>query len=108
MKTSIQTGTAKLADGATCDNAETKFLDWRELPEDIAVLPELTSPSTARLDAHSAVRSGAEDGGIASRRDRHTLGGVQMDLRQALVRKSQSPRDGGTKAENDSLWRNAA
>ena len=24
------------------DNAETKFLDWRVLPEDIAVLPELT------------------------------------------------------------------
>ena len=60
------------------DNAETRFLDWRALPEEIAVLPELT------------------------------LGGVQMDLTQALVRKSQSARDGETKAENDSLWRNAA
>ena len=38
------------------DNAETKFLDWRPLPADIAVLPELT------------------------------LGGVQMDLTQAMVR----------------------
>ena len=65
MKTSIQTGTDKLADSATReiaeyrfarDNSETKFLDWRELPADIAVLPELT------------------------------LGGVQMDLTQALVR----------------------
>ena len=38
------------------DNAETKFLDWRALPESIAVLPELT------------------------------LGGVQMNLTQAMVR----------------------
>ncbi|MBK6631945.1 MAG: hypothetical protein IPG33_13515 [Betaproteobacteria bacterium] len=42
------------------DNAETKFLDWRILPEDIAVLPELT------------------------------LGGVQMDLTQALVRDAEA------------------
>ncbi len=42
------------------DNSETKFLDWRVLPEDIAVLPELT------------------------------LGGVQMDLTQALVRDAEA------------------
>jgi hypothetical protein len=66
--TRTRSGTITLADGTTReiaeyrfarDNAETKFLDWRELPEDIAVLPELT------------------------------LGGVQMDLTQALVRDAQ-------------------
>ncbi|MCA1972104.1 MAG: putative Ig domain-containing protein, partial [Caenispirillum sp.] len=41
------------------DNAETRFLDWRPLPAEIAVLPELI------------------------------LGGVQMDLSQALVRDAQ-------------------
>lgn len=63
--TRTRSGTVTLHDGTTRelaeyrfarDNAETKFLDWRALPEDIAVLPELT------------------------------LGGVQMDLTQALVR----------------------
>jgi hypothetical protein len=85
--TRTRTGHITLADGAVRelaeyrfarDNSETRFLDWREVPESIAVLPELT------------------------------LGGVQMDLTQALVRKSQSARYGETKAENDSLWRNAA
>ena len=42
------------------DNAETEFLDWREVPESIAVLPELT------------------------------LGGVQMDLTQALIRDAET------------------
>lgn len=71
----------------------------------LAVLSELTSPSTARLDARSAVRSGAEDVGLASRRDRHTLGGMQTDISQALVDKSQSLQYGGTAIGNDSMWR---
>ena len=66
--TRTRSGTITLNDGTTReiaeyrfarDNSETKFLDWRELPADIAVLPELT------------------------------LGGVQMDLTQALVRDAQ-------------------
>ena len=69
------------------DNVETKFLDWRPLPETIAVLPELT------------------------------LGGVQMDLTQALVRDAQEGWLGQPqgvefadieKASNDRLWRMAA
>ena len=66
--TRTRSGTITLNGGATRalaeyrfarDPAETKFLDWRPLPADIAVLPELT------------------------------LGGVQMDLTQALVRDGQ-------------------
>ncbi|MEZ5615820.1 MAG: calcium-binding protein, partial [Rhodocyclaceae bacterium] len=66
--TRTRSGQITLADGTTReiaeyrfarDNAETKFLDWRPLPEEIAVLPELT------------------------------LGGVQMDLTQALVRDAE-------------------
>ena len=60
------------------DNVETKFLDWRPLPETIAVLPELT------------------------------LGGVQMDLTQALVDKGQSLWYGEKTTANDSMWRIAA
>ncbi|MEZ5615815.1 MAG: calcium-binding protein [Rhodocyclaceae bacterium] len=69
------------------DNAETKFLDWRPLPEEIAVLPELT------------------------------LGGVQMDLTQALVRDAGEGWLGNPpgvesadkeKASNDSTWRKTA
>jgi len=84
--TRTRTGHITLAGGATRelaeyrfarDPAETKFLDWREVPESIAVLPELT------------------------------LGGVQMDLTQAVVRNSQSARDSKIKAENDSMWRMA-
>jgi hypothetical protein len=90
MKTSIQTGTAKLADSATRaiaeyrfarDNSETKFLDWRPLPEDIAVLPELT------------------------------LGGVQIAGNGAgwpAAEESQSLQYGEKKAANECEWRRAA
>lgn len=83
----IGMGTAKRTDDTTRelaesrfarDNSETRFLDWRAVPEEIAVLPELT------------------------------LGGVQMDITQAVVRNSQSARDSKIKAENDSMWRMAA
>jgi Ca2+-binding RTX toxin-like protein len=49
--TRTRSGTVTLADGTTRelaeyrfarDTAETTFLDWRDLPEEIAVLPELT------------------------------------------------------------------
>lgn len=93
MKASIQPAAAKVADGTT----------YR-----IAVLPEVTSPSTARLDARSAVRSRAEEGGVASRRDRHTSGGVQMTEGRAQARKSQSAQHGAKHTANDIEWRIAA
>ena len=117
MKVTMQTENANdiSPEAVVCrfahDSSETRFLDWREVPETIAVPPELTSQSTARLDARSAVRSGAEDGGIASRRDQHTLGRVQMTgvgIERTAAEESQSAQDGETKAVNDSLWRNAA
>lgn len=57
------------------DAAEARFLDWCEMPEDIAMLLELT------------------------------LGGVQADLSQVLSEKSQSLQYGGTATGNDSMWR---
>lgn len=111
MKVTMQTENANdiSPEAVVCrfahDSSETRFLDWREVPETIAVPPELTSQSTARLDARSAVRSGAEDDGIASRRDRHTLGGVQRGLSQALADKSQSLQYGEAVVGNNSIWR---
>lgn len=107
----IEYDSATLSGGRGRSRNSRVFYGWREVPEEIAVLPELTSSSTARLGVRSAVRSGAEDGGIASRRDQHTLGRVQMTgvgIERTAAEESQSAQDGETKAVNDSLWRNAA